>query len=283
MTKVAQEGDLVHLFSQDYKTFQVTLKAGVRTHTHRGIVDHDDLIGQPLGRKIRSHLGHAFWVMEPSTYDLIRQAKRTTQIMFPKDIGYLLLRLNVHPGVRVIEAGTGSGGLSIALARAVQPDGRVYSYEHRAEIQEVARENLERLGLLPWVDLVERDIAEGFDQTDVDALFLDVRTPWEYLAQAHAALKGGGFFGAILPTTNQVSHLLNDLREGGYAGLEVEELILRPYKAVPARLRPMDRIIAHTGYLVFARKVLEGDGEDWLTARRGRSRAMERGDQDDYW
>jgi tRNA (adenine57-N1/adenine58-N1)-methyltransferase len=283
MTQVAQAGDLVHLFSQDYKTFQVTLKAGARTHTHRGIVDHDDLIGRPLGRKIRSHLGHAFWVMEPSTYDLIRQAKRTTQIMFPKDIGYLLLRLNVHPGVRVIEAGTGSGGLSIALARAVQPNGRVYSYEYRAEIQEVARENLDRLGLLPWVDLVERDITEGFEQTDVDALFLDVREPWAYLAQAHAALKGGGFFGAIVPTTNQVSHLLNDLRQSGFAGLEMEELILRPYKAVPARLRPMDRIIAHTGYLIFARKVLDADGEDWLTARRGRSRAMERGDQDDYW
>jgi tRNA (adenine57-N1/adenine58-N1)-methyltransferase catalytic subunit len=283
MTQAAQEGDLVYLFSQDYKTFQVTLKAGARTHTHRGIVDHDDLIGQPLGRKIRSHLGHTFWVMIPSTYDLIRGARRVTQIMFPKDIGYLLLRLNVHPGVRVIEAGTGSGGLSIALARAVQPDGRVYSYEHRAEIQEVARENLERLGLLPWVDLIVRDIAEGFDQAEVDALFLDVRAPWEYLAQAHAALKPGGFFGAILPTTNQVSRLLDALRQSGFAGLEMEELILRPYKAVPARLRPMDRIIAHTGYLVFARKVLDVDGEDWLATNRGRTRAAERGEQDDYW
>jgi tRNA (adenine57-N1/adenine58-N1)-methyltransferase len=283
MMQVAQEGDLVCLFSQDYKTFQITLQAGARMHTHRGIIDHDDLIGQPLGRKIRSTLGHTFWVMIPSTYDLIRQARRSTQIMFPKDIGYLLLRLDIHPGVRVIEAGTGSGGLSIALARAVQPEGRVYSYEHRAEIQEVARENLERLGLLPWVDLLVRDITEGFDQREVDALFLDVRAPWEYLAHAHAALKGGGFFGAIVPTTNQVSHLLNDLRQGGFAGLEVEELILRPYKAVPARLRPMDRIVAHTGYLVFARKVLDAEGEDWLATRRGRRRAAERGDRDDYW
>jgi tRNA (adenine57-N1/adenine58-N1)-methyltransferase len=283
MTKFAQEGDLVFLLSQDYKTFQITLQAGARMHTHRGIIDHDDLIGRPLGRRIQSSLGHTFWVMVPSTYDLIRQAKRTTQIMFPKDIGYLLLRLDVHPGVRVIEAGTGSGGLSIALARAVGAEGRVYSYEHRAEIQEVARGNLERLGLLPRVELIVRDISEGFDQTDVDALFLDVRAPWEYLAQAHAALKGGGFFGAIMPTTNQVSHLLNDLRQSGFAGLEAEELILRPYKAVPARLRPMDRIVAHTGYLVFARQVLEEDGEDWLASKRGRARAAERGDRDDYW
>jgi len=286
---------LVFLFSQDYKTFQLILKPGSRAHTHRGIVDHDDLIGQPLGRKLRSHTGHVFWVLEPSTYDLVRQARRTTQIMYPKDIGYLLLRLNVLPGKRVIECGTGSGGLTLALARAVQPSGMVYSYEYRAEIQDVARDNLERLGLLPYCTLALRDAAEGFGETEVDALFYDMREPWEYLEQAHAALKGGGFFGAILPTTNQVAHLLHDLRRSGFAGLEVEELILRPYKAVPARLRPMDRMIAHTGYLVFARKILAESGqdgsdgdrppEDWLTSGRvhGRTRAMERGDQDNYW
>jgi tRNA (adenine57-N1/adenine58-N1)-methyltransferase len=211
--------------------------------------------------------------------------------MYPKDIGYLLLRLNVMPGKRVIEAGTGSGGLTLALARAVAPDGMVYSYEYRAEIQDVARQNLEQLGLLPYCSLTVRDAAEGFDQTDVDALFYDMREPWEVLEQAHAALKGSGFFGAILPTTNQVAHLLHDLPRCGFAGIEVEELILRPYKAVPARLRPMDRMVAHTGYLVFARKILgepDGErpaGEDWLTSGRkhGRSRALERGDQDNYW
>jgi tRNA (adenine57-N1/adenine58-N1)-methyltransferase len=284
-TETAQAGDLVFLLSQDYKTFQVVLKPGARTHTHRGIVDHDDLIGQPLGRKVRSHTDHVFWALEPSTYDLVREAKRTTQIMYPKDIGYLLLRLNVQPGRRILEAGTGSGGLTLALARAVQPGGMVYSYEHRAEIQEVARENLERVGMLPYTRLVVRDAMEGFDETDVDALFYDLREPWEYLAQAYAALKGGGFFGAILPTTNQVAHLLHDLPRSGFAGIEVEELILRPYKAVPARLRPMDRMVAHTGYLVFARKVLGETGEDWITAgrTRGRVRAKERGDLDNYW
>ncbi|MBN1580546.1 MAG: tRNA (adenine-N1)-methyltransferase [Anaerolineae bacterium] len=280
---VAHQGDRVLLFSKDYKTYLITLKAGAKMQTHRGVIQHDDLIDQPLGREIHSHLGHSFLVMEPSIYDLIHRTRRTSQIMYPKDIGYLILRLDIHPGVRVIEAGTGSGGLTTALARLVQPDGRVYSYEVRADIQQVAKENLAELDLADFVCFHERDITQGFDETDVDALFLDVRDPWEYLPQAHSALKGGGFLGALVPTTNQVSHLLNDLRRNRFSALEVEELILRPYKAVPARLRPMDRIIAHTGYLVFARKVLADLDEEWFTPSRRKERRRERGQIDDDW
>jgi len=281
--RIAREGDLVLLVSRDYKTFLITLRAGEHLQTHQGVLAHDDVIGRPLGLRVATHLGREMLALEPSTYDLIRQTKRVTQIMFPKDIGYLLLRLNIYPGARVIEAGTGSGGLTIALARAVQPTGMVYSYEVRADIQRLARENLKRLGLVQYVRFCERDIEAGFDETNVDAVFLDLRDPWSYLPQAHAALKGGGFLGAIVPTTNQVSHLLHDLRTGGFAALEAEELMLRPYKAVAARLRPMDRMVAHTGYLVFARKVLSEIKDEWYVPSRGRDKAMERGDRDDYW
>jgi tRNA (adenine57-N1/adenine58-N1)-methyltransferase len=280
---VAQQGDLILLISKDRKVFQVVLKIGARVQTHQGTIMHDDLIGQPLGRMVQSHLGRDFLVLPPSTHDLIREAERTTQIMFPKDIGYLLLRLNIHPGVRVIEAGTGSGGLMIALAQAVQGHGEVYSYERRADIQQVARANLARLGLERFVTLKLKDIAEGFDEADVDALFIDVRDPWGYLPQCYAALTGGGFFGAILPTINQVAHLLDDLPRYGFAAMEVEELLLRPYKAVAARLRPMDRMVAHTGYLVFARKMVGQINEEWFVPVHGRDRAAERGDMDDYW
>jgi tRNA (adenine57-N1/adenine58-N1)-methyltransferase len=280
---VAQQGDLVLLISKDYKSHLITLKRGGRMQTHRGIIAHDDLIGQPLGRQVRSHLDHTFLVLEPSTCDLIEQIKRATQIMYPKDIGYLLLRLSIHPGKRVIEAGTGSGGLTIALARAVQPNGHVYSYEQRLDIQTKARQNVQQLGLEPFVSFQVRDIADGFDERDIDALFLDVRDPWNYLPQAYDALKGGGFFGAILPTANQVAHLINDLDKSAFSALEVEELMLRPYKAIAARLRPMDRMIAHTGYLVFARKIVGERDNDWFTPSRGRRRAAERGDLDDYW
>jgi len=267
----AQENDLVLLIGQDRKQFIVRLRAGGQLQTHRGCINHDDLLGRPLGREIQSHLGYSFVVLQPSTFDLIKQLKRTTQIMYPKDIGYVLLKLDVMPGCRIIEAGTGSGGLTLALARTVGTSGRIYSYEARPDILRLARENLEALGLAGCVEFKLRDIAEGFDEEDVDAVFLDVRRPWLYLPQVAGSLKEGGFWGAILPTTNQVSQLLAAMEaQQGFGHIEVEEILVRPYKAVPARLRPVDRMVAHTGYLTFARKVdREVSPQDyWLDRKR---------------
>jgi tRNA (adenine57-N1/adenine58-N1)-methyltransferase len=268
---VAQKDELVLLIGQDRKQFVIKLEPGGQLQTHRGCLSHDDLLGQPLGREVLSHLGYPFVVLQPSTSDLISQLKRTTQIMYPKDIGYALLKLSVVPGDRIIEAGTGSGGLCLALARAVGPNGMVYSYETRHDILNLARKNLQALGLADRVTFTLRDIAEGFDQTGVDALFLDVRRPWAYLAQVSAALKDSGFFGAILPTTNQVADLVRSLEEQQTFGhIEVEEVLVRPYKAVPNRLRPMDRMVAHTGYLVFARKVHRelSQADYWMDRKR---------------
>jgi tRNA (adenine57-N1/adenine58-N1)-methyltransferase len=190
---------------------------------------------------------------------MVRNLKRSTQIVYPKDAGYILMKLNIAPGCRVIEAGTGSGGLTLVFARAVHPTGQVISYEVRPEIQELARENLKELGLDAYVVFRERDIGEGFDERGVDALFLDVANPWDYLEQAHTALAGGGFFGSILPTANQVINLIAALEAMDFGLIEVEEILLRPYKTVPARLRPKDRLSPHTGYLVFARRLIPSE------------------------
>jgi tRNA (adenine57-N1/adenine58-N1)-methyltransferase len=281
---VAQENDLVLLIGQDRKQFVVRLVEGGQLQTHRGYLNHDDLLGQPLGREVHSHLGYPFVILQPSTSDLISQLKRTTQIMYPKDIGYTLLKLSVRPGDRIIEAGTGSGGLALALARAVGPGGTVYSYEVRPDILNLARKNLEALALAGCVSFKLRDIAEGFDETDVDALFLDVRRPWAYLGQVTAALKDSGFFGAILPTTNQVAELIHGLEDQRTFGhIEVEEVLVRPYKAVPNRLRPMDRMIAHTGYLVFARKVDRqvSQADYWMDRKRRKYQEAQEALEDD--
>lgn len=252
---VAQEDDLVLLIGPRGKRFIIRLKAGGSQHTHAGVIQHDALIGHPLGRQVTSHLGKPFLVLEPSTHDLIMNVRRHTQIIYPKEAGYILLKLNIFSGQRVVEAGSGSGAMTLALARAVSPEGRVYSYESRPELQRNAMRNIRRVGLGDYVEFKTRDIAEGFDETGVDALFLDVRTPWEYLAQAGQALKGGGFFGSLVPTTNQVSDLVAGLKRHCFGDVEVAELLLRDYKPVPERLRPADTMVGHTGYLIFARRI----------------------------
>jgi tRNA (adenine57-N1/adenine58-N1)-methyltransferase len=269
--RVARESDLVLLIGQDRKTFIVRLQAGEQLQTHRGCIKHNDLLGKSLGREIQSHIGYPFAVLEPSTSDLVEQLKRITQIMYPKDIGYILLKLNVMPGSRVVEAGTGSGGLTLALARAVGAEGHVFSYEVRPDISRLAQNNLAKLGLTERVAFKLRDIAEGFDETGVDALFLDVRRPGAFLPQVTASLKDSGFFGAILPTTNQVVELIRALEaEQTFGHIEVEEVTLRPYKAVPTRLRPVDRMVAHTGYLIFARRVSREVSQSayWMDRKR---------------
>jgi tRNA (adenine57-N1/adenine58-N1)-methyltransferase len=268
-----RENDLVLLVGQDRKEFIVSLKAGGVLQTHRGCINHDDLLGRPLGRQVCTHLGYRFAALKPSTCDLIHKLRRTTQIMYPKDIGYVLLRLNVMSGSRVVEAGTGSGGLTLALAQAVRPDGRVFTYESRPDVLHLAQKNLDALSLSPWVSFHLHDIEAGFDETEVDALFLDVRQPWLYLDGVSVALQDGGFFGAILPTANQVAELVHGLEQASTFGqIEVEELLLRPYKPLPSRLRPVDRMVAHTGYLVFARKVNRDvvEGDYWQDRRRRR-------------
>lgn len=252
----AQPGDLAQLVSPTNKTFILRLAPGGKFESHRGILVFDELIGQPWGSQVLTHTGKSYFLLQPSLADILQETKRNTQIMYPKDIGYILVRLGIGPGVQVLEAGTGSGAFTTALAWAVGPQGKVYSYELRGEMQNLARKNLDRLGLLERVQLSLGDIGEGFAETNVDALFLDVPNPYDYLPQVRAALKPGGHFGAILPTTNQVSRLVGALYQQHFAFTDVCELILRYYKPVPERLRPTDRMIAHTGYLVFARPML---------------------------
>ncbi len=253
---LAQVDDLVLLLAPDEKRFLIRLTPGAQLHTHRGFITHDAIIGQPFGSAVKTQLGQPFLLLQPSTFDLVMRIKRASQIVYPKEIGYILLRMNILPGSRVIESGTGSGGLTLALSRLIRPSGRIYTYEARDDMIALARKNLERVGALDVVELKQRDIRAGFDERDVDALFLDVREPWMFLAQAHAALKGGGFFGSLVPTTNQLTDLLREMESfGGWTDVEVIEILMRQYKPVADRLRPEDRMVAHTGYLLFARAV----------------------------
>jgi tRNA (adenine57-N1/adenine58-N1)-methyltransferase catalytic subunit len=261
-TRTTAESDLALLVGRSHKTFIIRLTPGEKVQTHRGVLNHDDLIGIPWGSQVFSHQGSSFFLLEPSLADVLLNLPRNTQILYPKDIGFILVTMGIKPGSQVIEAGTGSGGLTIALASAVGEKGHVYTYESRADMQNLARKNLSRLGLGDRVSFILRDIAHGFDQTQADALFLDLPNPEDHIPQVRAALKSGGFFGAILPTTNQVSRLLVALNRENFAFIDVCETLLRYYKPVADRLRPADRMIAHTGFLVFARPILAAERED---------------------
>ena len=163
--------------------------------------------------------------------------------------------MGIGPGKKVIEAGTGSGSMTIALAYNVSAEGQVISYEVRPDMQNLAKKNLERVGLASHVDFKLRDIAEGLDETDADAFFLDVPNPYDYISQVRNALKPGGFFCSLIPTVNQVELLLTALRRERFAFIEVCEVLVRYYKPEPTRLRPTDRMVAHTGFLIFARRI----------------------------
>lgn len=252
---LAREGDLAELVGLRHKHFIITLQAGAKFETHRGVLLHDDLIGKPWGSQVFSHLGAPFFLLQPSLADLLVDLPRTTQILYPKDIGFILVTMGVGPGQKVLEAGTGSGSMTTALAYMVGEQGRVVSYEVRPDMQNLARKNLTRFGLASRVDFKLRDIEQGFDETDADSFFLDVPNPYDYIAQVRAALKPGGFLCCLIPTFNQVEKTLVAMRLHKFAFIEVCEILLRYYKPEPARIRPTDRMVAHTGFLVFGRRI----------------------------
>lgn len=254
-SSIACDGDLAQLVGLRHKHFILTLQSGAKFETHRGILQHDDLIGKPWGTQVFSHINAPFFLLQPSLADLINELPRTTQILYPKDIGFILITMGVGPGQTIMEAGTGSGSMTTALAFAVGPAGRVISYEVKPDVQNLARKNLTRFGLDSRVDFKLRDIQLGFDETDADAFFLDVPNPYDYTEQVRAALKPGGYLCCLIPTFNQVEKTLLALRQSRFAFVEVCELLLRYYKPEPARIRPTDRMVAHTGFLIFARRI----------------------------
>ncbi|MFN2234057.1 MAG: tRNA (adenine-N1)-methyltransferase [Anaerolineales bacterium] len=253
---IVQPGDIAQLIDSRGNQHIVQLNPNGNLQTHLGQINFEDLFGLYWGSHIKTHTGKNFLLLQPSLHDILINIRRSGTIMYPKDMGYIILNMNIVRGTRIIEAGSGSGAFTTALAVTVGPEGHVYSYDNREDIQSLARKNLEKLGLTDRVTFTSQDIGYGFNESAVDALFLDLSNPEDYTEVARNALKPGGFFGSILPTTNQVSRLLEALNAHNFSFIEVCEIIQRYYKPVPARLRPDDRLTAHTGFLIFGRPML---------------------------
>ena len=255
MSTTAQAGDLVQLQGSGFRSHLVRLEAGAVLQTHRGVIRHDDIIGQPWGSILKSHTGHPFYLFQPGLADLIRETKRTTQILYPKDIGYILLVMGVGPGSQVLEVGTGSGGLTTAFAYMVGENGHVFTYERNPATQNLAIANLQKIDLAAHVEFKLGNAADGFAEREMDAAFMDVPNPYDYIPLVKQSLKGGGYLGMLVPTVNQVSRCLQTLKQAQFAFVEVCEILLRYFKTDWERLRPTDRMVAHTGYLIFGRSV----------------------------
>lgn len=266
-----QSGAMALMLDLKDKEHLITFKTGGRFDTHHGFILHDTMIGQPWGSILHTNTGHPYLILPPSTHDLIRHIKRSSQVIFPKDSAHICMKMNIKPGAVVLESGCGSGGLTLALATYVGTTGRVYSQEIREDFLALAQRNMLKHGLQVQCHFILGDGREGFKVPEkVDAVFLDMPQPESCVFQARAVLKDGGWFGSLVPTANQCQELLRAFENmpgrAGYGLVEVEEVITRGYKVVPDRFRPRDRMIAHTGYLIFARAVIKPARESELAA-----------------
>lgn len=247
-------GSLVVYATPKGRRYIRRLEEGRDWHSNDGFLSTEIVHAANYGSIVRTSQNVPVRIEDATLYDRLMGLKRQTQIIYPKDIAWICLKLGAGPGRTIIEAGCGSGGLTCALSWFCGPTGKVISHDSREEFVRLARRNLDWAGLGGNVELHCRDIAQGFAVDEADALFLDVREPWLYLEQAAAALKPGAMLAFLLPTTNQTSQLLLGLENGPFASVEICEIFMRFWKTVPDRLRPQDRMNAHTGFLIFCRQ-----------------------------
>jgi len=248
------EGDLVQLLDNKGRRYQATLTAGKQFHFHSGIIDHDAVIGLPEGSTLHSSRNQTFVVLRPSLSDFILKMPRGAQVIYPKDLGPILMLADIGPGVRVLESGVGSGALSMAMLRA---GADIVGYELRQDFLDRAVANVERfLGaeVLDRYRVELRDCYEGIDEEGLDRVVLDLPEPWQVVPHAATALRPGGLFLAYCPSIMQVSHLRDALDRSSFFSCETLEVLNRGWHVEGQAVRPDHRMVAHTGFLTHARR-----------------------------
>jgi tRNA (adenine57-N1/adenine58-N1)-methyltransferase len=254
VTQKIRKDDYVLLYLSQRKTYLVRVEKGKTFHTHKGFIKFDDLIGKEYGSRVLSSLGVEFVALKPLLRDYIMKSVRKTQITYPKDTALIVMFSGIGPGSRVVEAGTGTGALTTALAHYVKADGKVYSYEVREEFLKTAKKNLKRAGLIDFVELKNKNVTAGIDESDLDAIILDLATPWLVVTHAHAALKPCGTLVSFSPTIDQVVKTVEALKENSFVDIKTVECLLRGMQIARGKTRPQTLMTGHTGYITFARK-----------------------------
>jgi tRNA (adenine57-N1/adenine58-N1)-methyltransferase catalytic subunit len=261
MTAPFEAGEKVLLIDQRDRTYLFSLQAGATYHTHAGTLAHDDVIGHPEGSRVTTARGMVFSAFRPRLADFVLKMPRGAQVVYPKDLGPIVVYADVFPGARVLEAGTGSGALTIALCRAVGEQGRVVSYELREEHRAQARTNVEAFfGKIPdGLEMRAGDVTEvAAGEERFDRVVLDLPEPWASLSPLRTVLEPGAVLCAYLPTTIQVHQLVLALPRAGFIHIETFEVLKRGWHVTERSVRPDHRMIGHTGFLTLARVGQDG-------------------------
>jgi len=252
------EGDSVLFIDRKEREYLRTLRSGTRVNLRSGSVAADDLIGTPEGRVVENTARESFLMLRPTFAQLIPHVPRQAQVIYPKDIGPILMWGDIYPGATVIEVGTGPGALSMAMLRAVGASGRLISYELREEFATMAQTNVKRFyGETPNWTVKIRDAHDGFDERGVDRLTIDIAEPWGLLPQVYEALRPGGLVLGYVPTVLQVKGFVDGLRaHGGFAAAQSFETLTRFWTVRGLSVRPEHRMVAHTGFIVVGRRTV---------------------------
>jgi tRNA (adenine57-N1/adenine58-N1)-methyltransferase len=251
-------GDSVLFIDRKEREYLRILRPGAGVHIREGTMNADQLIGLAEGSTVYNSASEEFLVLRPTFASLIPNLPRKAQVIYPKDIGPILLWGDIFPGASVVEIGTGPGALSMALLRAVGPNGRVVSYEAREDFVRMAQENVRSFhGHAPNWEIKLRDAALGVDERDVDRMVMDLAEPWTFLPVALEALRPGAVLIAYVPTVLQVKQFVDHARSSGFGALQTIETLVRSWHVKGLSVRPDHRMIGHTGFIITARRLSE--------------------------
>ena len=260
-----REGERVQLTDPRGRLHTITLASGATFHTHRGYLRHDDLVGAPEGTVVRNTAGIEYLALRPLLADHVMSMPRGAAVVYPKDAGQIVTMGDIYPGARVVEAGVGSGALTMSLLRAVGDGGHLHSIERREDFAEIARGNVEGFfgGPHPAWELTVGDLADvlptAAEPGSVDRVVLDMLAPWENLDAVATALAPGGLLLCYVATTTQLSRLAEDVRsDGRYTEPEAWESMVRGWHLEGLAVRPQHRMIGHTGFLLTTRRLAPG-------------------------
>ncbi|MFD3801715.1 tRNA (adenine-N1)-methyltransferase [Kocuria palustris] len=260
-----REGERIQIMDDRGKLTTITLTAGQEYQTHKGVLRHDLLIGQPEGTVVENSVGIAYQALRPLMKDFVLSMPRGAAVVYPKDAGQIVTMGDIFPGARVVEAGVGSGALSIALLRAIGDEGSLHSFERREEFAEVAQGNIETFfgGAHPAWRLSIGDLAEELGRREepgsVDRVVLDMLAPWECLDAVAGVLVPGGVVICYVATVTQLSRVAEAMRaDGRYTEPDAHETMVRGWHVEGLAVRPDHRMVAHTGFLITARRLADG-------------------------